>query len=130
MKDSRLLSKSLAGMIFLLICMGVALFLPYGSLAYTRAWVYLAVFFLPVLLITLYLFLFDKHLLKSRLALGPVAEPTLSQKIIQSAAGLLFIGIYVISAFDNRYGWSDVPPTFSWISDMLCLLAFVVIFYV
>jgi protein-S-isoprenylcysteine O-methyltransferase Ste14 len=130
MKDPWLLSKSLAGMLFLLISMGLALFLPFGSLTYSLAWIYLAVFFVSVLFITIYLFLFDKHLLKSRLAAGPVAETTFSQKLIQSAAGLVFIGIYVISAFDFRYHWSSVPQTLSYLADLFCLLAFVFLFFV
>jgi protein-S-isoprenylcysteine O-methyltransferase Ste14 len=130
MKDPWLLLKSLAGMLSLLISMGAALFLPFGSLAYSLAWIYLAVFFASVLLITLYLFLFDKHLLKSRLAAGPIAEPTASQKLIQSLAGLVFIGIFVISAFDLRQHWSSVPLTLSYLADLFCLLAFIFLFYV
>lgn len=130
MKDSRLLIKSLAGMLFLFISMGVAIFLPYGSLQYPLAWVYLTIFFVLVLWITLYLFLFDKHLLKSRLAAGPVAEPTLAQKIIQSGAALAFLGTYIISSFDHRYHWSIVPPSVSFLADAGCGLAFVFLFYV
>jgi protein-S-isoprenylcysteine O-methyltransferase Ste14 len=130
MKDSGLLLKSFAGMLFLLISMGLAIFLPYGSLTNPLAWIYLAVFFGSALLITIYLFLFDQHLLKSRLAAGPVAEPTVRQKMIQSAAGLVFLGIYVTSAFDLRFGWSDVPQTLSYLCDVFCLLAFVYLFFV
>jgi protein-S-isoprenylcysteine O-methyltransferase Ste14 len=130
MKNLQLFSKSLAGLMFLLTSMGVALFLPYGSLHYPLAWIYLTAFFVPVLLITVYLFLFDKHLLKSRLAAGPVAEPTVSQKLIQSAAGLVFIMIYVLSAFDYRHHWSGVPLALSYIADFFCLLSFVFLFYV
>jgi protein-S-isoprenylcysteine O-methyltransferase Ste14 len=83
-----------------------------------------------VLWITLYLFLFDKHLLKSRLAAGPVAEPTLAQKIIQSAAALAFLSIYILSGFDHRYQWSIVPPSISVLADACCALAFVFLFFV
>jgi protein-S-isoprenylcysteine O-methyltransferase Ste14 len=130
MKDTRLLIKSLAGMLFLLISMGLAIFLPAGSLQYPQAWIYLTIFFVLVLWITLYLFLFDKHLLKSRLAAGPVAEPTLTQKVIQSGAALAFLGIYILSGFDRRYQWSIVPRSISILSDVFCGLAFVFLFYV
>jgi protein-S-isoprenylcysteine O-methyltransferase Ste14 len=130
MKDAGLLSKSIAGMLFLLISIGLSLFLPFGSLSYPLAWIYLVVFFVSVFLITLYLFLFDKHLLKSRLAAGPVAEPTFVQKLIQSAAGLVFISIYIISASDLRNHWSSVRLTMSYLADLFCLLSFVFLFYV
>lgn len=125
-----LLAKSIAGMSFLFIVMGAALFLPFGGLSYILAWWYLAVFFISALVITLYLFLFDKHLLRSRLAAGPVAEPTVTQKLIQSAAGLAFIAIYIVAGFDQKYHWSTVPQPLSFASDTLCTLAFVFLFYV
>jgi protein-S-isoprenylcysteine O-methyltransferase Ste14 len=130
MKAARLLTKSIAGMIFLLAIMGIALFLPAGILAWPMAWWYLAVFFASVLGITLYLFLFDKHLLKSRLAAGPVAEPTLAQKVIQSAAALSFLAIYITSGFDHRYHWSTTLPSISYLADAGCAGAFVMLFYV
>jgi protein-S-isoprenylcysteine O-methyltransferase Ste14 len=130
LSHTQLIVKSFAGMLFLLSTMAIALFLPYGSFAWPLAWAYLAVFFAPVLLITGYLFLFDKRLLQSRLAVGPLAEPTVYQKIVQGAAGLLFLGIYVISAFDHRFRWSGVPLAISWVSAGLCLLAFVFVFFV
>jgi protein-S-isoprenylcysteine O-methyltransferase Ste14 len=130
MKAARLLTKSIAGMLFLLAIMGIALFLPAGSLAWLLAWWYLAVFFVSVLGITIYLFVFDKNLLKSRLAAGPVAEPTPAQKIIQSAAALAFLGIYITSGFDRRYHWSIVPPSIWVLADAGCAGAFVMLFYV
>ncbi|HEV3411010.1 MAG TPA: isoprenylcysteine carboxylmethyltransferase family protein [Puia sp.] len=130
MRASELVIKSLAGMLFLMICMGAAIFLPFGSLAYPLAWVYLIIFFTGALLITVYLFVFDKHLLQSRLAAGPLAEPTASQKLIQAAASLAFIGIYLISALDHKYLWSTVPQPICFLSDALCLLAFVFLFFV
>lgn len=130
MVDTLLLIKSIAGMLFLLISMGAAIFLPFGSLKYSLAWIYLTIFFVLVLWITLYLFLFDKHLLKSKLAAGPVAEPTLAQKVIQSAAALAFLAIYILSGFDHRYHWSIVPPSISFFADGGCAGAFVFLFYV
>jgi protein-S-isoprenylcysteine O-methyltransferase Ste14 len=130
MRASELVIKSLAGMLFLLICMGAAIFLPFGSFAYAAAWVYLIIFFAGAFVITIYLFVFDKHLLQSRLAAGPIAEPTASQKLIQAVAGLAFIAVYVVSGFDYRYGWSTVSRPICFLSDALCLVAFGFLFFV
>jgi len=130
MKNAILILKSVAGTLFLMLIMGVALFLPFGSLKYSLAWLYLAVFFLSVSIITIYLFLFDKHLLKSRLAVGPVAETKPTQKLIQSIAGLAFISIFIVSALDYRHKWSNVPLHFSHLGDTFCGLAFVFLFFV
>src|SRR5450755_764599 len=116
MKTSELLLKSLSGALFLLFAMGVVLFVPYGSLNYELAWLYLILFFICVTGITVYLFLFDKHLLKSRLAAGPVAETRITQKIIQSVAGLSFLAIYILSALDYKSKCSNVSMYFSYAS--------------
>lgn len=110
--------------------MGVTLFVPYGGLNYTLAWLYLAIFTISIVCITLYLFLFDKRLLKRRLSAGPFSEKRIIQKIIQSIAGLAFLGIFVLSAFDYKNKWTRVPLGFSYLSDLFCLLGFVWLFFV
>jgi protein-S-isoprenylcysteine O-methyltransferase Ste14 len=130
MKNGMLILKSLAGTLFLMLVMGAALFLPFGSFKYSLAWLYLAVFFTPVSVITIYLFLFDKHLLRSRLAVGPMAEPKPAQKLIQSIAGLSFISIFMVSALDYRHKWSNVPLPVSYMGDAFCGIAFVFLFLV
>jgi protein-S-isoprenylcysteine O-methyltransferase Ste14 len=127
---SALILKSFAGLLFLLCTMGVTLFAAYGSMNYALAWLYLSVFSISVIWITVYLFLFDKHLLQSRLAVGPVAETRAMQKVIQSLAGLMFLGIFVLSALDYRNRWSNVRLGFSYAADFLCALSFVLVFYV
>lgn len=122
--------KSFSGLLFLFCAMSTALFLSNGSFDYHLAWVYLFVFIVSVFAITVYLFLFDKHLLKSRLTGGPVAETRTIQKIIQSVAGIAFLGIFVLSACDHKNKWSDVPVRYSYFADLFCSIAFVFLFYV
>ncbi|MBC9812374.1 isoprenylcysteine carboxylmethyltransferase family protein [Crocinitomicaceae bacterium CZZ-1] len=130
MKPSELLLNSFLGLLFLLCTMGAALFLSYGSFKYALTWLYLSIFACSVIAITVYLFLFDKHLLKSRLKAGPVSETRVTQKIIQSIAGLLFLGIFVLSALDYQNKWSNVPIQLSYTSDLVCALAFIFLFFV
>ncbi|SRR5574344_1222150 len=130
MKTPELLVKSFLGLLFLLSVMGATLFVPYGSFNYHLAWLYLAVFGIPVVVITVYLFLFDKHLLETRIAVGPVSETRPIEKIIQSIAGIAFLGIFVVSAFDYKNNWTQVPVALSYVSNLFCLLAFVWLFFV
>jgi len=130
MNNKMLILKSIAGAIFLILMMSLSLFLPFGSFKYNLAWLYLAVFFLSVFCITTYLYIFDKRLLKSRLSAGPDAEKRPFQKIIQLISGLVFISIFIVSAFDYRYKWSSVPLYLSYIGDILCGLAFTFLFFV
>jgi len=122
--------QSFAGILFLLCVMGVALFVPFGGFDYSLAWLYLSIFGVSVIVITVYLILRDKQLLKSRLSVGPIAETRTTQKVIQAVAGLLFLGIFVLSAFDYKNNWSNVPLALSYTAGMFCILAFVLLFYV
>ena|GEM_PF-5508611 len=50
-----LIVKTILGFMFLMLILGLALFLSAGSLNFWQAWVYLAVFAACTILITLYL---------------------------------------------------------------------------
>jgi protein-S-isoprenylcysteine O-methyltransferase Ste14 len=122
--------KSFLGMVNLAVMMGLMLFLPARTTGYPQAWVYLALFFTGVSVITVYIYLYDKPLLLSRIRVGTVAEKRISQKIIQSFASLGFIGMYVISGLDYRYGWSGVSPEIGMIADGVVVLSLVLMFRV
>jgi protein-S-isoprenylcysteine O-methyltransferase Ste14 len=124
-----MLLKTIAGFVNLLVIMGLALFLPAMSFRYPLAWIYLLLFFGASAAITVYLFFFDKNLLQKRLG-APTSEPRAVQKIIQIIAGLVFISIYVVAAFDFRCRWSSVPLWLSYFSDAMLVLSFAILFWV
>lgn len=127
---SNLIVKAFLGLAFLLLVLAIALFVPAGSLDFWQAWVYLAVFAICTILITEYLVKYDRELLAGRVQAGPVAETQRSQQIIQSLAGLFFIGVYVVSGLDFRFEWSSVSPILSWIAEGFVVLGFFVVFLV
>src|SRR5664279_4878046 len=98
--------KAFGGLFFLVLVLALALFIPAGTLAYWQAWVFLAVWTVAVLAITLYLMKRDPGLLERRVAAGPVAEQQRSQKIIQALASLAFIVMFILPGLDHRFGWS------------------------
>jgi hypothetical protein len=116
---NKLLVRSLAGLLFLLAFLALCLFLSAGSLAYWQAWVFLAVFGVCVTFVTVYLFRFDQGLLGRRVDAGPGAEVDPTQKIIQSAASLFFLLLFVIPGFDYRFHWSTVPLGLVIFSDVM-----------
>lgn len=126
----RLLVRTILGFAFLLTVLAFALFLSAGTFAFWQAWVYLAVFAICTILITLYLIRYDQRLLASRVQAGPVAETRKSQQVIQSLASLFFIGLFIIPGLDFRYHWSTVPPAVSLIADGLVTLGFFFVFLV
>jgi protein-S-isoprenylcysteine O-methyltransferase Ste14 len=127
---NNLLVKSFLGLVFLVACLGLALFLSAGSFGFWQAWVFLAVWTVSVVLITAYLIKYDQKLLASRVQAGPTAETQKVQQVIQSLASLFFIGLFIVPGLDFRYHWSAVPALVSWISDGFVVLGFFIVFLV
>ena len=125
-----LIVRSIAGLLFLLLVLALALFASAGTLSFWQAWLYLAVFGSCVLLITLYLFARDRRLLESRLNVGPAAEVQRSQKIIQALASLFFIALFIVPGLDRRFGWSHVPAALSGAGDILVAAGLFIVFLV
>ncbi|HTD41840.1 MAG TPA: isoprenylcysteine carboxylmethyltransferase family protein [Mucilaginibacter sp.] len=122
--------KAFGGLILLVVVLGLILFLTAGTLNYWQAWVYLAIFFVSAGAITLYLLRKDTALLKRRLTAGPGGEKEKTQKIIQSIAQFAFIAFYLLSGFDHRYEWSNVPVLVVIVGDILVASGFYIVFVV
>ncbi len=125
MDVARLLVLSLLGLAFLLLLTGGVLFLCAGTWEYWQAWVYLGVFFGPVLAITGYLLRRDPRLLSRRLR---VRERERGQQVGQQLLNLFFLGLFVVAGLDRRYGWSHVPVVLMLVSDLLLLAGFGLVF--
>jgi len=122
--------KAFAGLLNLFIALAVLLFLPAWTFNYWQAWVFLAVFFVPVLAITLYLMRRDPRLLERRVKAGPGAEREKSQQIIQLLAMMAFITVILLPAIDHRFAWSKVPAYVTAIGDILVALGLLIVFLV
>src|SRR5665647_2038026 len=101
---SDLNKKAGGGLAFIMLVLGLLLFLPAGTMQYWAAWVYLFLFAASTLVITLYLMKSDPKLLEKRVKAGPTAEKEKSQQVIQVVAGLAFIAIFLLSSLDHRLG--------------------------
>ena len=122
--------KAFAGLLQLFIAMCAMIFLPAWTLDYWQAWLFLVVFFVPPLAITIYLMKNDPKLLERRTTAGPGAEHERSQNIIQGLAALAFIAIFIVSTLDHRFGWSTVPAYVTALGDILVILGFYFVFLV
>ena len=127
---NNLIVKSFLGLVFLVACLALALFLSAGSLGFWQAWVFLAVWTASVIFITAYLVKYDQRLLASRVQAGPTAETQKIQQVIQGFASLFFIGLFIVPGLDYRYHWSQVPPFLSILSDGFVALGFYIVFLV
>jgi len=96
------LTKFIAG----LLLVGVLLFWPAGTFAYAGAWRFLALLFIPMLIMGTVLLIKSPTLLRKRL---DSKEKQVAQKGVLALSGLMFPAGFVVSALDFRQSWSTVP---------------------
>jgi protein-S-isoprenylcysteine O-methyltransferase Ste14 len=109
--------------LFAVGALGLALLLfgTAGTIAYWEAWLYLAVLFIPIFVVLVYLTLRDPDLLRRRLQ-SREARPA-QRRIIGGAAYIILLAL-VIPGFDHRFGWSDLPPAVVLAADGIVLLGY------
>jgi hypothetical protein len=116
MQDSN--KKAFEGLVQLVVSLVLLLFVPAWTLAYWQGWIFLAVFSVSVLAITVYLMREDPKLLERRLNAGPGGEKETRQKTIQFFALSAFIVAAIVPPIDHHLGWSAVPPYVSVMGDL------------
>jgi protein-S-isoprenylcysteine O-methyltransferase Ste14 len=125
-----LIVKAFGGLAFLMALIGLTLFFAAGDLSYWQARVFLAVFGVSVLAITLYLVAKDRALLERRVEAGPLAERQAAQKLLQLIAGLAFVGIFVVAGLDHRLGWTRVAMSTTIVGNLLVAVGLLIVFFV
>ncbi len=128
MKD--LHRKALIGILRTFVMLMAAVFLPVWTLNYWQGWACLAAFFVPACVITVYVAKNDPALLERRLKAGPAAEKEKGQKVVQAIAAAVFLGDFLLPAFDHRFGWSHVPAYACVVGDLMMVLGFWIVFKV
>ncbi len=123
-------TRAWLGLVFVVIAVGLVLFLGAGTVRYWQAWVYLTLFFGASLLITLFLMKKDPALLARRVSGGPTAEKEKAQKVIMAFASLGFIALLAVPALDHRMHWSRAPLWIVLIGDVFFVIGWLVIFFV
>jgi len=122
--------KAFGGLFGLLIILGVLLFSFAGTINYWQTWLFLIVFGVSTLLVTLYLMKNDPKLLERRVKAGSGAEKEIKQKLIQSVAQLAFILIVIFPGLDYRFGWSIISIYLIILGDGLVALGLYLVFLV
>jgi protein-S-isoprenylcysteine O-methyltransferase Ste14 len=96
------ITKLLAGLgIILLLLFPVA-----GTWQYWQAWLFVALLFVPMTFMGVWLYIYQPQLLSKRLN---NKEKQQQQKHVVALSGLMFIGGFLVCGLDCRYAWSEVP---------------------
>jgi len=113
-----------------LVVVALLLFISAGTVNFAEAWVYLILYFIPLLLIVNYFLRKDPALIERRLKGGAAAENRRRQKYIMRLLSLLFSLTLIVPGLDHRFGWSHVPAFFVVAADAAILLGIAIQFYV
>lgn len=111
------LTKTIMGFVF--IC--VLLFLPAGTFHYWNAWLFMAVLFVPMIILGIMMLFKSPGLLKKRL---DAKEKVNEQKWVVALSGIMFVAAFVVAGLNFRFSWHSLPDCVIWISVAMFLLSY------
>ena len=103
------------------------IFLPALTLRYWQGWLYMAILFIPMLLVMQYMLRNAPDLLERRLRMR---ERETQQKKIIALSYIPFFAAYILPGFDVRLGWSNVPAWVSIAAALVVLAGYAIVFLV
>lgn len=104
-----------------LVLLGALLFLPAGTFVYPNGWLFMALLFIPMLLLGGILLFKAPDLLEKRLK---SKEKESAQVGVVAISGLMFTGAFVIAGLDFRYGWSRIPTWLIVVASVILLASY------
>ena len=109
------------------IVLGAIFLIPAGTSAYWEAWTYIAVLFIPMFFVFIYLVKKEPELLARRMKMK---EKEAEQRLIIKLSYIPFLIAFLLPGFDKRFGWSNVPVAVVVIADILVLFSYGIFFLV
>jgi len=100
---------------------GLALFVPAGTLDYWQGWAYMGVLLVPAAFVIAHFYKNDPAFLERRFQ---TKEKEAKQDLIVKTGTLIFIIAFLIPGLDHRFGWSDVPAEVSLAADAFVFLGY------
>lgn len=104
-----------------LLLVGLLIFLPAGTLAYTNGWILIGLLFVPMLIAGFVMFFKSPEFLAKRL---DAKEKQATQKGVLAVSGVMFVSGFVVAGLDYRFGWSQMPMAVVMIASVLFLIAY------
>ena len=104
-----------------LVLVGLLIFLPAGTFAYTHGWLLMGLLFGPMLIAGFVMLFKTPAFLEKRL---DAKEKQATQKGVLAFSGLMFIAGFIVAGLDFRFGWSCVPAWVVTTASVLFLMAY------
>ena len=109
------------------ILVGILVFLPAWTINYPNGWLFIGILFIPMFIVGIVLFIKSPFLLEKRLN---NKEKQKNQQGVVKLSGLMFLGGFIVSSLDFRFGWSKVPVWVVIVAVGLFLIGYVMYAFV
>ena len=103
------------------------IFLPAGTLKFFNGWLFMAILFVPMLFIGIFLFFKNPELLKKRLNLK---EKQKEQSLVIKLSSIMFVCGFVVAGLGVRLNWLLLPRIFSIFASLVFLFGYFLYFTV
>ena len=120
--DVKLFSRAMLKFAAGVLLMGLLLFLPAGTFHWRRAWLLMAVLFVPMFGAGLVMLFKSPELLRKRLS---AKEEQPEQRRVVAASGAMFVTAFLLAGLGRRFGWPTLPGIVSWVATGIFLLGYV-----
>ena len=120
--DKKLVLQAIAKFTLGVVVIAFLLFASSGTLEYWNAWLFMGMFFIPMLVVGIVLIVKNPDLLRKRLN---AKEKEAEQKRVLMLGGAMFFCGFIVAGLDYRFGWVDLPTWVSIIAAIIFLLAYV-----
>ena len=121
MQKTKLLLSALTKFLLGLVLVGAILFLPAGSFSFVGGWLFIALLFIPMIFLGVFLFIKSPELLEKRL---DAKEKESTQKGVVALSGLLFLAGFIVAGLDYRFAWSHVPTWLVIVASVILLASY------
>lgn len=123
MDKAKLLKDGLIKFIIGLVLVALIIFIPAGTLDYPKGWLFMALLFVPIIIMGIVLYLYSPSLLAKRLQ---NKEKEKAQQGFVKLSGLIIMTAFIISGLDYRFGWSNVPMVITVIGAVLMEVGYLI----
>ena len=119
--DKKLFASAIVKFLSGLLLLGLLLFLPAGTLAWSDGWLLMGILFVPMFFAGLVMLAKSPELLRRRLN---AKEEQAEQKQVIALSGLMFFAAFVLAGLNFRFGLVQLPRWIVWTAAALFLLGY------
>jgi len=126
MSSAKIVIQVILSILFVLVFVGLLLFIPAGTIEWLEGWIYILLLLIFVVSYYTYFMIKNPSTLEQREKLSSSFEDKITLIII----GILFVSLLVLPALDFQFQWFQLPTIIKVIGNLGVALSYIIIFLV